>query len=218
MRKDTLLTRQKIIATAERLLAERGVDAVSLNEITRESGQKNKSALSYHFGSKESLLLAIIEKHEATILAQRNAYLDDLEQRKAISIESVVRAFVYPLAAKLDDPDGGKYFLSILAQLASCPTMKLYSLRPDYVARQERIMKMLVELTPRTPDELRQPRLMQISSLLFHSLSYLASIIDKRKNSRRLAQVFTDNLVDAIVAIIAAEPSRVTQLALSEAG
>jgi len=49
MRKDTLLTRQKIIATAERLFAERGIDAVSLHEITRESGQKNKSALSSHF-------------------------------------------------------------------------------------------------------------------------------------------------------------------------
>ena len=216
MRKDTQLTRQKIIATAERLFAERGVDAVSLNEITREAGQKNKSALSYHFGSKESLLLAIIEKHEAGILAQRNAYLDDLEQRKAINLESVVRAFVYPLAAKLDDPDGGKYYLSILAQLASCPSLKLYSLRPDYIAHQERIMKLLLDLTASTPDELRMPRLMQISTLLFHSLSYLASIIDKRKNARRLSQVFTDNLVDAIVAIVAAEPSRVTQQALAE--
>lgn len=218
MRKDTLLTRQKIINTAERLFAERGVDAVSLNEITREAGQKNKSALSYHFGSKESLLQAIVEKHEVAIIAQRNAYLDDLEQRRAISIESVVRAFVYPLAAKLDDPDGGKYFLSILAQLASCPNMKLYSLRPDYISRQDRLMKILAELTPNTPEELRLPRLMQTSSLLFHSLSYLASIIDKRKNSRRLSQVFTDNLVDAIVAIVAAEPSRMTRLALAEAG
>lgn len=218
MRKDTLLTRQKIIATAERLFAEKGIDAVSLNEITREAGQKNKSALSYHFGSKESLLLAIIEKHEASIIAQRNAYLDDLEQRKALTIESVVRAFVYPLAAKLDDPEGGKYYLSILAQLASCPTMKLYQLRPDYITREDRVMQLFIALTPETPDELRLPRLMQVSSLLFHSLSYLAGIIDKRKNSRRLCQVFTDNLVDAIVAIIAAQPSKVTQLTLAETG
>jgi AcrR family transcriptional regulator len=218
MRKDTQLTRQKIISTAERLFAERGIDAVSLNEITRAAGQKNKSALSYHFGSKESLLLAIIEKHEPAILAQLNAYLDDLEQRKALTIESVVRAVVYPLASKLDDTDGGKYFLSILAQLTSCPSMKLYTLRPDYLAREERIMKLFLVLTPRTPDELRLPRMLQISSLLFHSLSYLASIIDKRKNSRRLCQVFTDNLVDAIVAIVVAEPSKMTQLTLAEAG
>jgi len=217
MRKDSQITRQKIITTAERLLAEQGVDAVSLNEITRAAGQKNKSALSYHFGSKESLLLAIIEKHEVAILEQRNAYLDDLEQRKALNLENVVQAFVYPLAAKLDDPDGGKYFLGILAQLASCPQMKLYTLRPDYITRDERVMKLFVQLTPNTPDELRLPRLLQISSLLFHSLSYLASIIDKRKNSRRLCQVFTDNLIDAIVAIVATEPSKTTQITLAEA-
>jgi AcrR family transcriptional regulator len=218
MRKDTLLTRQKIIATAERLFAEQGVDAISLNEITRAAGQKNKSALSYHFGSKECLLLAIIEKHEVAIIKQRNAYLDDLEQRKALSIESVVRAVVYPLAAKLDDPDGGKYYLSILAQLASCPGMKLYHMRPDFIRREERVMKIFADLTPETADELRMPRLMQASTLLFHSLSYLASIMDKRKNSRRLCQVFTDNLVDALVTIIASPPSRVTQLTLAEAG
>lgn len=218
MRKDSLRTRQKIIATAERLFAERGVDAVSLNEITREAGQKNKSALSYHFGSKDSLLLAIIEKHEGAILEQRNAYLDDLENRRAITIDSVMRAFVYPLAAKLDDEDGGKYYLGILAQLASCPGMHLYKLRPDYITREERVMKLFRGLTPNMPEELRLPRLLQTSALLFHSLSYLASIIDKRDNSRRLCQVFTDNLVDALVAIATAEPSKITRMALAEAG
>jgi len=117
-----------------------------------------------------------------------------------------------------DDADGGKYYLSILAQLASCPGMKLYRLRPDYITREERVMQLFLTLVPNTPKELRLPRLLQTSSLLFHSLSYLASIVDKRKNSRRLCQVFTDNLVDAIVAIVAVEPSRTTQRALAEVG
>jgi len=96
--------------------------------------------------------------------------------------------------------------------------MKLYNLRPDYITREERVMQLFLTLVPNTPKELRLPRLLQTSSLLFHSLSYLASIVDKRKNSRRLCQVFTDNLVDAIVAIVAVEPSRTTQRALAEVG
>lgn len=218
MRKDTLLTRQKIVATAEKLFAERGVDAVSLNEITREAGQKNKSALNYHFGSKDSLLRAIIEKHEPVVLAQRNSYLDDLEMRKLLSVESVVRAFVYPLAAKLDDPEGGKCYLSILAQLASGPGMTLYRLRPDYIHKEDRVMKMLRDLTPDTPKELYWPKLMHASSLLLHGLAYLAAVMDSRKDSRRLCQVFTENLVDAIVAVIETRPSRALQRTLSEAG
>lgn len=216
MRKDTLLTRQKIIATAERLFAEKGVDAVSLNEITRDAGQKNKSALNYHFGSKESLLLAIIEKHEGVVFAHRNAFLDDLEQRKAVHIESVVRAFVYALAAKLDDKDGGKYYLSILAQLTSCPSTPLYRLRPDFIKRDDRVMTLLRNLMPDTPEELYLPKLLQASSLLFHGLAYLAGVIDQRADSRRLCQVFTENLVDAIVAVIKAQPSRSTWQMLAE--
>lgn len=224
MRKDTLKTRQKIIATAERLFAEQGVDAVSLNEITRESGQKNKSALSYHFGdngrdSKISLLQAIIQKHEGALLEQRNAYLDDLVERKAISVEGVVRSFVYPLASLLDDQDeGGRHYLRILAQLSSSPQLSLYKLRPDYIAQTERVMKLLRDLTPDTPEELRMPRLMQCSSMLFHSLAYLASITKKQKGSRRLAQLFIDSLVDTIVSIIETPPSRTTRMALAEAG
>lgn len=218
MRKDSLRTRQKIISTAERLFAERGVDAVSLNEITREAGQKNKSALSYHFGNKDSLLLAIIEKHEGRILEQRDAYLDDLEKRKALDVESVVRAFIYPLAAELDNEDGGKYYLSILAQLSANPNIQLFRLRPDYVAKEERLMKLLRELTPDIPNELRRPKLMQASSLVFHSLSYLATIAGKRSDARRLCQVSIENLVDAVVAVIQTAPSVNTQRSLAQAG
>jgi AcrR family transcriptional regulator len=217
MRKDTVLTRKKIIATAERLFAEKGVDAVSLNEITREAGQKNKSALSYHFGDKSSLLLAILEKHEGEVLQQRDAYLDDLEQRKALTVENVVRAFVYALSSKLDDEDGGKYYLAILAQLSSCPAMQLYHIRPDYIDQQGRIMSLFRELTPDMPEDLRVPRMLQVYSLIFHSLSYLATIIDKRRDATRLCQVHTENLVDSVVAIVATEPSANTQRTLAEA-
>ena len=45
-------TRQKIIDAAEALMAERGVEAVSINEIVKAAGQRNPSALNYHFGNK----------------------------------------------------------------------------------------------------------------------------------------------------------------------
>ena len=45
MRKDTVATRKRIIDTAEKLFAEKGVEATSLLDIARASGQKNRSAL-----------------------------------------------------------------------------------------------------------------------------------------------------------------------------
>ena len=61
-RSDSLRTQAVLISTAERLFAERGLEAVSLSEINRDAGQRNKSALHYHFGSRDGLLKALLEK------------------------------------------------------------------------------------------------------------------------------------------------------------
>ena len=44
--------REQMIAAAERIAAERGFVAMSLREVQAESGQRNKSAARYHFGSR----------------------------------------------------------------------------------------------------------------------------------------------------------------------
>jgi AcrR family transcriptional regulator len=51
-------TRRRLLDAAERLVAERGIDGVTVNEITAASGARNKSAVAYHFGSKLALLEA----------------------------------------------------------------------------------------------------------------------------------------------------------------
>ncbi|WP_202125176.1 TetR/AcrR family transcriptional regulator [Actinomadura physcomitrii] len=52
-------TRTRLIEVAERLFAERGVNAVSLREIAAAAGQRNTSAVACHFGTKEKLVTAI---------------------------------------------------------------------------------------------------------------------------------------------------------------
>src|SRR5271156_3483901 len=50
----------QLLDAAEGLFAERGIEAVSLREIAAEAGQKNNSAVIYHFGDKRGLLDALI--------------------------------------------------------------------------------------------------------------------------------------------------------------
>src|SRR5205085_1882241 len=45
-------TRDKLVDAAARLFAERGIDNVSINEIVRAAGQRNASAVHYHFGNR----------------------------------------------------------------------------------------------------------------------------------------------------------------------
>jgi AcrR family transcriptional regulator len=56
-------TRTRILDAAELLYAERGVDGVSLREIRIASGQRNSSAMQYHFGDAHGVLRALTERH-----------------------------------------------------------------------------------------------------------------------------------------------------------
>jgi AcrR family transcriptional regulator len=70
-------TKTKIIETAERLFAEKGINNVSTREIAREAGQKNHSALHYHFGDKESLLDALLDYRLIPLDNRRKILLDE---------------------------------------------------------------------------------------------------------------------------------------------
>ena len=54
-------TKEQILLAAERLIADHGVDGVSMRQIGSAVGSGNNSAVLYHFGSKEKLVQAIFE-------------------------------------------------------------------------------------------------------------------------------------------------------------
>lgn len=110
-------TRPNLVAAAETLFAERGVDAVSLREIARAAGTRNVMAVQYHFTDRAGVLAAIAAKHLPEVDARRSALLDTADA----SMRSMAAALVRPLAAKLDDPDGGPAFLRIHADLLNRP-------------------------------------------------------------------------------------------------
>jgi AcrR family transcriptional regulator len=124
LRKDTLATRKRIIDTAEALFAERGVESTSLLEVAKAAGQKNRSAMQYHFTNKEGLLDAVLDKHAKQISDARVLMLDELEQRGEYTLYQLIEALVLPMASQLDNEDGGRAFLKIHSQLM---TTELYS-------------------------------------------------------------------------------------------
>ncbi len=64
-------TRTKLILVAERLFGKKGIDAVPLREIVVAAGQRNASALSYHIGGREELILAILGFRRAIVRGRR---------------------------------------------------------------------------------------------------------------------------------------------------
>ena len=114
-------TPERLVATAERLFAERGVEAVSLRDITTAAAA-NTAAIHYHFGSKEELIRAILEHRAAEIGKRRDVYLTVIEQSRKPSLRQVVAALVLPMAElTAEDEHGGRYYVDFLAALLERP-------------------------------------------------------------------------------------------------
>jgi AcrR family transcriptional regulator len=77
-------TRRALLDAAARLFAEHGVAGISAAEIAREAGAF-PSQVTYYFGSKEALFVAVLERSYATIrAAEQTIEVDHLEPTAAI--------------------------------------------------------------------------------------------------------------------------------------
>ncbi|HET6951302.1 MAG TPA: helix-turn-helix domain-containing protein, partial [Acidimicrobiales bacterium] len=114
-------TTERLIRAAERLFAEHGIEGISLREINRAAGARNASALQYHFRDRDGLLRAVMAKHHRDVEIRRHALLDAYEADGGPDLRTLAGALVRPLAAKLDDPDGGPAYLQILADVINRP-------------------------------------------------------------------------------------------------
>ncbi len=63
-------TREVILDTAESLFAQQGHDATSMRQITSAAGV-NLASVNYHFGSKESLVQAVLKRRLAVLNRER---------------------------------------------------------------------------------------------------------------------------------------------------
>jgi AcrR family transcriptional regulator len=90
-------TRQRILDTAERHFALHGFSGTSLRAITRDA-RVNVAAIHYHYGSKETLLSATMERIVAPVNAERLRLLDEAIRAAdgAPSVEAILSAFLCP--------------------------------------------------------------------------------------------------------------------------
>lgn len=198
MRKDTLATRKSIIDTAERLFAERGVESTSLLEIAKAAGQKNRSALQYHFTNKDGLLNAVLDKHAESISRARSLMLDALEDRDSYVLYELVEALVLPMASQLDNEDGGRAFLKIHSQLMTTEVHReLRQRRDDGDTSTRRLVAMAAGFMPTDDRDGMRARFALTGCLLIHGLAIYLTQTDPIARSTYL-HVLIQGIVDLI--------------------
>jgi len=165
-------TPSRLVAAAERLFAEGGEEATSLRAVTR-AAISNAAAVHYHFGGRDGLLRAVLDRHLAGRQQRRLRLLDKAVDQYGglIPVEAVVTAVVRPdldLLAKLrKNRVNVARFLGRAAALRS-PVVA------DYLDRQfaelaERAVPLLTRTTGADPAIARQRLrlLLDVVSMLY---------------------------------------------------
>ena len=100
--------REAILAAAEELFSTNGFNAVSVRDIAQAAGA-NPGSVTYHFKTKDGLLLEIYRRHCGPMNHRRAELLAaalrvrDLQDR----LEAIVRAYVAPAFSSGSDLAGG---------------------------------------------------------------------------------------------------------------
>ena len=114
-------TRDLIMDTAERLFADQGFHAVSMREIAKAAGI-HVGSISYHFTSKEGLLLEIYRRHCRPMNQRRGELLREAERigDPDERLEAIVRAYVLPaFSSGTDLAGGGARFTRLRAMMSA---------------------------------------------------------------------------------------------------
>ncbi|MCX4831394.1 TetR/AcrR family transcriptional regulator [Streptomyces sp. NBC_01016] len=202
-------TREAIMAAAERLYAEHGLSNVSNRQIGEAAGQGNTTAVSYHFGSKATLVRAMMTRHGDQVDVIRTRYVEAAGDSD--DLRDWVRCLLRPVTeyhAALGFPSWHARFA---AQVMTDPLMRTLvtdeSLTRDSLRRTlQGLGRCLYDIVP---PEVRPQRAEMARHLITHTCA---------ERERALAEVpaepgpswerIADALEDALVGLLAAPTTR----------
>ncbi len=141
-------TQERLLDAAERLFAERGFAGTSMRAVTQAAGT-SVSAANYHFGSKEELLRATLERRVAPMNARRLETIDALEAEAAgapLPLEAILDAFLRPVFEVRDTRSHARF---VAARLYSDPPELVSSLKADLFGEvSDRFLDALARVFP----------------------------------------------------------------------
>jgi AcrR family transcriptional regulator len=196
--RDASDTRLRLIEAAEDLFARHGVHQATTREILAAAGQRNVSALTYHFGSREQLLWAILDRHNEPLELGRRARLVDPVE--GMETRDLVSALVVPYAGCLDTDDGRDY-LRIVAQLTDL--FPMWRTPPVSAPHLNHVLEIL-ERRARGPAPVRRQRVVGMMMLMTTACAERARAVDEGAPAELDPDSFVSGLTDMIVAVLEA--------------
>lgn len=200
MPRDATATRLSLLREAERLFARQGLHQVPTREIVQAAGQRNSSALNYHFGSRSGVLDAILSLHGDPTDIKRGELLALVGPEG--STRDLVAALVVPYAAHLATEEGRDY-LRIVPQLSS--RFSLWNQGSPGTGEQLIAILSILEARPQSlSPEIRQERIVALIMLMTLAMSERARVLEQGPVVNLDEPAFISNLTDVLVGILEA--------------
>lgn len=195
-------TRQRLVDAATREFADRGVQAASLLEISRVAGQRNRGAVHYHFGSREGMLVAVVEE-QVDFLARRERELLALAGERPGDLASALEALVRPAVELADQGWKGRCYLILMCELVEDAPE---TMDEDVVAALERAggyeaYALVEQRLPAMPEAVRHERLSLTTSFILRASADRARSEHRETPGR--AQLPTEAFVANLLAMAA---------------
>ncbi|WP_344833769.1 helix-turn-helix domain-containing protein [Actinocorallia longicatena] len=199
--------RDALLAAAERLFAEQGVDATSLRAVMAEAGT-NVAAVRYHFGSKDDLLAALIRTRSEEVGRAREDLLTALEASPEPTARGLAATLVEPVAAlALSGDDTWVRLLNTIVTTRREPGWRILS--ETFEPQAVRLGLLLRRIRPALGPSTVRFRLAEATSLSIRVLGDLEFVRANvaHRSGPVPARAVVDDLLDAVEAVLAG-PSR----------
>jgi AcrR family transcriptional regulator len=190
-------TALRLLDAAERIFAEEGIEAASVRAITQAAGA-NVAAVSYHFGSKQDLVRALLDRRVTEMHDARRPLLDAALSAAHVTARDIATVWVRPLAELAVDPDRRAYLGFLAVMHAAGPGFR--DLTIDVFRRQQVDFDILLERAlPHLPGPERWFRL---SLAIDTTIRVLADIDRASQPWQSAGGIEADELVGRLVDVV----------------
>ena len=188
-------TKTRLLDHAERMFAEDGLFAVTNRQITEAAGQKNESALNYHFGTRNELIVALLTRRGReldSIRAELLAHLGDNPTTREL-----VQLLVEVYASCLHTENGCDY-LRIVDQLRGWMTdwEFIASFEDENVHEH---LKYILDLLQKETDGQRVLGMIMLMTAMTASRAQLVSVGRKLPNTH---EEYVETLTDMLTGVL----------------
>ena len=192
-------TKKNILDAAEKLFSRHGFPSTSLRMLTKEAGV-NLAAVNYHFGSKEELIKAVIERRLLPLNRLRTEKLLSVkkraeEEKRLPGAREVLLAFIEPTFAFRKSGEGAQNFITLIGRTFSEPESTVREIFLDLIRPVFKLLHdLLCEALPQVGRD-----------TIYWRLHFTLGAMGHAMNMQHMSRLIPDDLVLKIDAVSMSE-------------